>query len=114
MNSKRKKLTDDHRALYLLIPEGRENAYPLNFLCEMMGASERVIRQMIEDLTTNGCVVCNLQNGKGYFRPTTDDDFEAMIKLSASRAKSLLRKEYAIKKALERFKYNGSTLFAHN
>ena len=114
MNSKRRKLTDDHRALYLLIPEGRENAYPLNFLCEMMGTSERVIRQMIENLTTNGCVVCNLQNGKGYFRPTTDDDFEAMIKLSASRAKSLLRKEYAIKKALERFKYNGSTLFAHN
>lgn len=114
MNTKRRKLTDDHRALYCLIPMGRENAYKLDLLSSIMGVDERTIRQMIEDLTTNGCVVCNLQNGKGYFRPTTDDDFEAMIKLSASRAKSLLRKEYAIKKALERFKYNGSTLFAHN
>ena len=111
MNTKRRKITDDHRALYLLIPEGRQNAYKADLLAEMMGCDERRVRQMIEDLTASGHIVCNLQNGKGYYRPVTEDDIDAMLRLTAARAHSLLRKKYALKKALERFHYNGSTLF---
>ena len=111
MNSKRNKLTADHKALYLVIPEGRENAYKGSVLASVMGCDERRIRQMIEDLTVNGNIVCNLQNGKGYYRPVSEEDIDAMLKLTASRAYSLLRKKYALKRALERFHYNGSTLF---
>lgn len=111
MNTKRKKLTDDHRALYCLIPMGRDNAYKLDLLSSIMGFDERTIRQMIEDLTVSGHVICNLQNGKGYYRPATEEDIEAMLNLTASRAHSLLRKKYALKKALEHFKYGGNTLF---
>ena len=114
MNSKRNRLTADHRALYLLIPEGRENACRGTALASVMGCSERRIRQMVEDLTVNGNVICNLQNGKGYYRPLDEEDIDAMLKLTASRAYSLLRKKYALKRALERFHYNGSTLFVQS
>lgn len=111
MNTKRRKLTDEHRALYCLIPRGRDNAYRVDLLSAIMSLDERTIRQMIEDLTVSGHVICNLQNGKGYYRPETEEDIEAMLNLTASRAHSLLRKKYALKKALECFKYGSNTLF---
>ena len=111
MNSKRKKLTEEHLRLYYLIPEGRDHACRGFTLTTLIGEDDRTLRQMIEDLTIGGFAVCNLQNGKGYFRPTTEEDIEAMLNLTASRAHSLLRKKYALKKALEQFKYGGNTLF---
>lgn len=114
MNTKRKSLTAEHQALYALIPEGREKALRINVLAAVMDVHERRVRQMIEDLTVNGCVICNLQNGSGYYKPNTDEDFEAMLKLNASRAHALLRKDYAIRKALERFRYGGNSLFAEH
>lgn len=114
MNSKRNKLFNSHYDLYRILDFGRKNAKQLGYLSSVLGIGERNIRQMIEDLTVNGYVVCNLQNGKGYYKPETDEDFQAMLKLNASRAYSLLRKDYAIKKAFEKFKYNGNSLFARN
>lgn len=114
MNSKRRKITEEHKSLYITIPKGRNNACRGCNLALLMGVDERTIRQMIEDLTVSGYTVCNLQNGKGYYRPETEEDIEAMLNLTASRAHSLLRKKYALKKSLERFKYGGNSLFAQD
>lgn len=111
MNTKRKRLTDEHLDLYGLLEFGRSGAKRLDELASLMGISERKVRALIEDLTVNEKVVCNLQNGKGYFKPQTDDDYEAMIKLTAHRAHSLLRKKYALKRAYDKTRYDGNSLF---
>ena len=114
MNTKRKSLSAVHLDLYSILCEGRDKATQLEVLSDYLGISERKVRSMIEDLTANGMVVCNLQNGKGYYKPATDEDYEAALKLNASRLHSLLRKDYAIKKARERFNYNGNSLFVQS
>ena len=114
MRKKKSKITAEHMALYDLIPKGRDRAVTKDELQIMSGHSERVIRQFCEDLTCNELVVCNLQNGKGYFRPVTEDDYIAALKLTESRANSLKRKAYGINSALKRFYLEGNILAEGN
>ena len=110
MRKKKSRITEEHMAMYNLIPLGKEHAITKDVLQLWTGLSERLVRQYCEDLTCNELVVCNLQNGKGYFRPLNEDDYIAALKLTESRANSLKRKAYGIKSALKRFYIDGNIL----
>lgn len=103
MNTKRKSLTDMHEFLYSVIGTGRENAQSKSMLQIKTGYDERIIRKLIEELSTNGLVVCNLQDGKGYYKPDTLEDYDTVIKIESSRANALRRKVYGIKTARNTF-----------
>lgn len=110
MRKKVSKITPEHMALYSMIPIGHKNAVTKDTLQILTGMSERVIRQYCEDLTCNKYVVCNLQDGKGYYRPETEQDYIAVLNLTLSRANSLKRKSYGIKTALQAFYAKGNVL----
>lgn len=55
------------------IPVGHENAVTTAKLCGRFGLSPRGVRREISALLKQGNVILNLQDGKGYFRPTAND-----------------------------------------
>lgn len=114
MRRKVSKITPLHMELYSMIPVGHKNALRKDELQMMTGLNERVIRQYCEDLTCNKYVVCNLQDGRGYYRPETDEDYIALLNLTMSRANSLKRKSYGIKTALQAFYANGGIIAKEN
>ena len=55
------------------IPVGRENAISRKMLSQATGLSDRIVRGMIEDARIAGEIICNLQDGRGYYVPRPDD-----------------------------------------
>ena len=56
------------------------------------GLSDRVVRQRIEELRNEGHLICNLQNGKGYFIAENDEEVELQYRQDCARAMSILRR----------------------
>jgi len=82
------------------IPYGRNNAIRRADLVNLIGMSDRVVRQMIEDARQSGIVIINMQDGRGYYRPEKREDLEYYIRQEEGRAKSIHRNLKAAKKAL--------------
>lgn len=55
------------------IPFGHDKAVTTAILCLRFGLSPRGVRREISALLKHGNVILNLQDGKGYFRPTAND-----------------------------------------
>lgn len=70
------------------IPEGHENAVSRQYLRDMTGMSDRSMRI---DLKASRELVLNLQDGKGYFRPSESEDclVRAYIKQEESRIREI-------------------------
>ena len=83
------------------IPYGRNNAIRRADLVNLIGMSDRVVRQMIEDARQSGVVIINMQDGRGYYRPERREDLEYYIRQEEGRAKSIHRNLKAAKKALK-------------
>ena len=73
------------------IPEGRGNAISREALGNIVG-DDRVARKMIEDARCS-VVIINLQDGKGYYLPTSNEreDVERWYRATLKRAKKILR-----------------------
>lgn len=97
MKDKLMDLTPKHETLYNILGEGRENGLSKKVLVLKTGYPERKIRKLIEELNAAGLVVCNMQDGAGYYKPSTLEDYEAMINIETSRADALREKIYGIK-----------------
>ena len=82
------------------IPYGRNNAVKRADLVSMIGASDRLVRRMIEDARQSGIVIINMQDGRGYYRPEKREDLEYYIRQEEGRVKSIHRNLKAAKKAL--------------
>jgi len=98
-------LTKEHECLYEMIGTGHSNAKNLTILTLRTGIHEREIRRMIQELNENEKIVCNKQDGKGYYKPNCAEDYEAFYKLTSARGLSLLRKRNAIKRAYQKSAY---------
>ena len=70
------------------IPEGHENAVSRQYLRDMTGMSDRSMRI---DLKSSRELVLNLQDGKGYFRPSESEDglVRAYIRQEESRIREI-------------------------
>lgn len=84
------------------IPVGRDNAIARKTLVALTGLSDRRLREMIEAARLSGEVICNLQQGDGYFRPDDPADMEIQYKLNLARIRSLSMQNRAIKNKMRR------------
>ena len=68
------------------VPFGHKNAISRKKLAETVGLSDRSIRNAINK---SDCLIINVQDGKGYFRPLPEDRklVEAWMKIFESRIK---------------------------
>ena len=84
------------------IPYGRENAISRQALAQLTGMDDRQVRRMIEDARCN-VVIINLQDGKGYYLPTSNEreDVERWYRATLKRAKKILRGLRAARKWLK-------------
>lgn len=98
-----KGLTPAHEQLYNMLGEGKENAQSRTMLAIRMGCTDRRVRKLIEELSTCGLVVCNVQDGAGYYKPNSEEDFRAIIKLETARARALRKKVFGVKLGLYEF-----------
>lgn len=55
------------------IPKGQKNAVTGDDLCRKFDISKRTLRNMINAAQDKGIVILNLQDGRGYFRPSEDE-----------------------------------------
>ena len=74
------------------IRKGTEMANTRSWIAMHTGLSDRVVRQRIEELRNEGHLICNLQNGSGYFLADTDEEVERQYKQDCARAMSILRR----------------------
>lgn len=59
------------------IPEGKENAITREELRQRTGLEDRALRDHIAGARRNGALIINLQDGRGYYKPTVKDYREA-------------------------------------
>ena len=74
------------------IRHGADLANTRGWIAMRTGLTDRVVRQRIEELRNEGHLICNLQNGSGYFLADTDEEIEQQYKQDCARAMSILRR----------------------
>lgn len=66
--------------------------------CERTGArTDRDLRRAIEKARQEGMVICNAQDGNGYFLPNTYEELDAQEKRNTNRAVAILRQNKFIR-----------------
>lgn len=72
------------------IPFGHNNAITGSRLSELTGISKREIRRMVSQARRETPIL-NLQDGKGYFKPTEEEKYlvERYVKQETARLKSV-------------------------
>ena len=75
-----------------LIRYGHENARTRHEIVTESGYSDRFVRRIIEKARDAGWLVCNDQDGKGYYLAWTDDEVERQHKRDRSRALAVLKR----------------------
>lgn len=75
-----------------LIKEGKENAVTLFQLVWRTGEKERAIRAEIAGLREQGHLICNDQDGKGYYIATTVDEVRRQYQQDTNRFLSICRR----------------------
>lgn len=64
---------------------------------------DRTMRKMIETARQEGLVICNVQDGNGYFLPTTREELIRQYDQNESRAKSILRQQRFIRREMAKW-----------
>lgn len=70
------------------IPVGKENAIPRAKLRQLTGLKDSVMRGEIAKARRETCII-NLQDGRGYYRPTTIEEVDRYIAQEEHRATSI-------------------------
>lgn len=87
-------------ALARILMFGAENAIPRAQLVVLTGWPDRELRKNIEKARSEGMVIANDQNGKGYYRPDTQEELARCYKQSRSRTLAQLRQQKYIRRRM--------------
>lgn len=83
------------------IPLGSKNAKDRFALAEEFGVSDRVMRQMIEDARRDGILICNDNDGRGYYIAESIDEIERQYNRDKARALSVLARQKTMRRLLK-------------
>lgn len=73
--------------------------YLRRLYCERTGArTDRDLRRAIERARQEGMIICNAQDGNGYFLPNSYEDLDRQERRNTNRALSILRQNKYIRK----------------
>ena len=73
-----------------MIPRGKQNAIRRAKLAAKAGLNDRTVRKIIEKLRRY-YIICNDQDGRGYYRPGDQDDVRRYYDQEYARALAILR-----------------------
>lgn len=94
-------VNDTHLCILNMIPCGHANAIKRRELAGRLGLMDRTLRRVIEDLRNSGEIICNFQDGQGYFRPESISDVYAQYKIDKSRMESISAHQKPLEKRLK-------------
>ena len=89
------------------IPRGKQNAISRADLRNRTGLPDRLMRESIETARRNGHIILNMQDGRGYYRPSnppTPEEINDMVKQYKQddhRAKSVLVRQKFLRRILQ-------------
>ena len=81
-------MTNEEAYVLMFIPIGKENAIARSVLCASAGFGDRKIREIIEALRSDGYLICNLSDGKGYFLAANKEEANRYYWQEKNRLKS--------------------------
>ena len=87
--------------LELVIPVGRAHAISRTKLAEKLKLPDRYMRRMIAAAQRDGMIICNDQDGRGYYQPQSVADIERAYKQERSRALATLVKLKTMRQQLK-------------
>ena len=79
---------------------GHANAMKRRELAATVGMNDRGVRELLETARDNGVLICNDQDGKGYYLAETVDEIERQYRRDRARALSVLKRLKASRHAL--------------
>ena len=98
---KNEELRAEHRAAVLsCIRTGKELANTHRWIAMHTRINERLVRNLIEELRNEGHLICNLQDGNGYFLAENEEDIEQQYLQDYARAMSILKRMKPFRHAL--------------
>jgi hypothetical protein len=81
------------------IPAGRDNAIPIPELQRRTGYANRKLRALVAEINKSGeMAIVNMQDGRGYFVPETDEELEEYINIEISRSREIEAKIRGLKR----------------
>ena len=94
-------LGPDELALIGLLKKGSKNTVTRRSLADQMGTSDRRVRKMIERAGAAGVIICNEQNGRGYYIAEDIDEIERQYRQELNRMKSMYKRTLPLRRALK-------------
>ena len=95
-------MRDMQRAQVLAcIHHGHELGNDAYMISIMTRIPERQVRNYIEDLRNAGHLICNRQDGRGYFLAESDEDIDRQYRQDCARAVSILRRIKPFRRAIK-------------
>jgi len=90
MSTPRPNVKDDPRIEILLgeLRWGHANAIPRPALSRKLGTTDRHIRRLVEAARAQGALICNDQDGRGYFLAETDEEVLRQYRQDDARVKA--------------------------
>lgn len=95
------KCDDYTKKLMQLIPEGEDNAVSGAYLSSRLGMSDRAVRRAIEAARAEGLLICNAQDGKGYYQSRDVAALKRQYRQDTSRALSILKRRKPLRDYLK-------------
>lgn len=80
---------------------GHRNAVTRDRLVRMSGINDRAVRELLELARDNGALICNDQDGMGYYLAETDDEIDRQYRRDRARALAVLKRLKPYRQALK-------------
>lgn len=84
-----------------IIPEGEDNAVTRTYLTIKLGLSDREVRKAIEAARADGLLICNAQDGRGYFQTKDVAFLKAQYRQDTARAMAILKRRKPLRDYLK-------------
>ena len=82
------------------IPSGQANAVTRAELARLTQLPDRQLRELLEIARDKGHLICNDQDGRGYYLAETIDEIESQYRRDHTRALSILKRLKPFRRAL--------------
>ncbi len=94
-------LSEEERAVYLLIRRGRPHAVSVRSIRAVTGMDDVRVRKLVKHLIEeHGVLICSAtRQPVGYYLPETEDEYKAGAAQIVSRIRSLARRLRAVDRA---------------